>query len=444
MSLDYTVAFIEDSVRTYVTGSQFISNMAQKGGGVYANSSGSNDIKLSWLLISENQADEGGGIYLVKDGSTPIYLEHSKIMFNYAKKEGGGISVLIAYFKVIKMYIHFTNIIGNTGDIGSAVKLKLQEYSTETCANPSQSGSLWLKSVAINSNSIHRATLSYGAAAVHVSFVHQLFLEDTSFYNNTGGGVYTNNSDIILIGRIVFEHNYGHSGGAIQLDSYTDCGRNSYPSFLQLMSSSHIIITNNRALEYGGGIGISERRSDRKFCFYTIGDTNRDPHGFIEMKANHAETAGDDIYGVSTKQCQLYVNSNYASDVKIEFDSIFKGLYSTLSSVTSTPYHVCFCNEAFDSPNKHCLGNVEVSTFLGQDFNISAVAVGNYRGVAPAVVHTQFNAFGASMELGTRQQVQNLGRTCGELTYSVKTLVSFIQLHLTVEGISRLRVPHKC
>ena len=437
MSLDYTVAFIEDSVRTYVTGSQFISNMAQKGGGVYVNSSGSNDIKLSWLLISENQADEGGGIYLMKDDSNPIYLEHSKITFNYAQKEGGGISVLIAYFKVIKMYIHFTDIIGNTGDIGSAVKLKLQEYSTTTCTNPSQSGSLWLKSVAINSNSIHRATLSYGAAAVHVSFVHQLFLEDTSFYNNTGGGVYTNNSDIILMGRIVFEHNYGHSGGAIQLDSYTDCGRNSYPSFLQLMSSSHIIITNNRALEYGGGIGISERRSDRKFCFYTIGDTNRDPHGFIEMKDNHAETAGDDIYGVSTKQCQLFVNSNYASDVNIEFDSIFKGLYSTLSSVSSTPYHVCLC-KAFDSPNKHCLGTIEVSTFLGQDFNVSAVAVGNHRGVAPAVVHTQFNAFGASMELGTRQQVQNLGRTCGELTYSIKTLVSFIQLHLTVEGSSQV------
>ena len=38
------------------------------------------------------------------------------------------------------------------------------------------------------------------------------------------------------------------------------------------------------------------------------------------------------------------------------------------------------------------------------------------------------------MELGTRQQVQRLGRTCHELTYSVKTSVPFLQLHVIVEG----------
>ena len=53
-------------------------------------------------------------------------------------------------------------------------------------------------------------------------------------------------------------------------------------------------------------------------------------------------------------------------------------------------------------------------------------------------MQTQFNTFGASIELGTRQQVQRLGRTCGELTYSVKTSVPFLQLHVIVEGSSLL------
>ena len=232
-----------------------------------------------------------------------------------------------------------------------------------------------------------------------------------------------------------------HSGGAIQLDSYADCDSNSYASFLQLMSSSHTIVANNRALEYGGGIGISERRSNSMFCFYQIQDVNRDPHGFIEMKDNHADVAGDDIYGVGTMQCQLYANNYYAHNNmynNIVFDSVFKGLYSTLSSVSSAPYHVCFCNKEFDSPKKYCLYSVERSAFLGQEFNVSAVAVGNHRGAAPATVQTQFNTFGASMELGTRQQVQKLGRTCGELTYSVKTSEPFLQLQLIVEGSSQL------
>ena len=162
-----------------------------------------------------------------------------------------------------------------------------------------------------------------------------------------------------------------------------------YNSILQLMSSSHTIIANNRALEYGGGIDISEKRNSI-FCFYQIQDINNDPHGFIEMKNNHADVAGDDIYGVSTMPCQLYGNGTHAKNIlnNIPFNSVFKGLYSTLSSVSSTPYRVCFCNIGFDSPKKYCLDTVERSAFLGQEFNVSAIAVGNYRGAAPATVQT--------------------------------------------------------
>ena len=56
--------------------------------------------------------------------------------------------------------------------------------------------------MSINANSINEATLHYAAAAVHVYFIHRLVLEDTDFYNNTGGGVYANNLDIILVGLL--------------------------------------------------------------------------------------------------------------------------------------------------------------------------------------------------------------------------------------------------
>ena len=196
------------------------------------------------------------------------------------------------------------------------------------------------------------------------------------------------------------------------------------------MNSSHTIIANNRALEYGGGIGVSKRRVNPTFSFHQIQDVNRDPHGLID---NHADVAGDDIHGIGTMQCQLYANNYYENNnvpKRIEFDSVLKGLYSTLSSVIINTLP-CL-HKAFNSPKKYCLDTVEKSPFLGQEFNVSAVAVENHRGAAPAVVQT--HTFGASMELGTQQQVQKLGRTCGELTFSVKTLAPFLQLYLTVEG----------
>ena len=220
------------------------------------------------------------------------------------------------------MAIYFTDIIGNKGDIGSALKLQGRYYSA--CEN-AKSMSVRLINVSINAISPNEATLHYGTAAVYVNIIHWLVLEDTCFYNNTGGGVYANNSDIVLVGRVVFEYNFGHSGGAIELDSYTHCDRQ---SFLQLMSS---IIANNRALEYGGGVGISEERSYPTFCFYQIQDINRDPHGFIEMKDNHADIAGDDIYGVGTMQCQLYANNYY------EEKTYKRGLNLTLFGKASIP-----------------------------------------------------------------------------------------------------------
>ena len=456
MSLDYLFGYI--SVQVYVTESQFISNRAKKGGGVSLTSDTSGykyDIIISGLFISENNAEEGGGMYM----SLGIYdyrnyhisIEHSKIMFNSAL-EGGGISILIMSRDISesntgifdmegvesdRVSIYFTDIIGNNGDIGSAVKLQGRSRSSLLlpCENL-EYVYVWLKSVSINGNSPNEANLHHGAAAVYVNIIRWLVLEDTGFYNNTGGGVYASNLDIVFIGRVVFGYNFGKSGGAIQLYSSTYCGRN---SILQLMSSSHTIIANNRALEYGGGIDMSEKRNSR-FCFYQIQDIGNDPHGFIEMKDNHADVAGDDIYGVSTMPCQPYWNGTHAKKLptNIPFNSVFKGLYSTLSSVSSTPYRVCFCNIGFESPKKYCLDAVERSAFLGQEFNVSAVAVGNHRGAAPATVQTQFNSLGASMELGTRQHVQMLGRTCGELSYSVKTSLPFLQLYLTIVGASLL------
>ena len=149
MSLDYLFGYI--SVQVYVTESQFISNREKKGGGVSLTSDTLGykyDIIISGLFISENNAEERGGMYM----SLGIYdyrnyhisIEHSKMMFNSAL-EGGGISVLIMSRDISesntgifdmegvesdRVSIYFTDIIGNNGDIGSALKLQGRSRSS--------------------------------------------------------------------------------------------------------------------------------------------------------------------------------------------------------------------------------------------------------------------------------------------------------------------------
>ena len=101
------------------------------------------------------------------------------------------------------MSIYLTSIIGNKGSIGSALNVQGNPFNVYYCENP-KFAIVLLKNVSINENSPSEATLYYGAAAVNVNIIRRLVLEDTAFYNNTGGGVYAYNSDIVLVGRVVF------------------------------------------------------------------------------------------------------------------------------------------------------------------------------------------------------------------------------------------------
>ena len=212
----------------YMTESQFIGNFEKKGGGISLKYlwgingvSKMNSVILSWLLISENHAEEGMYLeqYNIIHERSTIHLAHSKIMFNCAQKGGGGIFLLstvlsatshdITTFDIediesdTRMSVYFTDIVGNKGNVGSA--LKLQNALNHSLICDPESGVVWLKSVSISANSINEATLHYAAAAVHVYFIHRLVLEDTDFYNNGGVGVYASNSDIILVGNVSFE-----------------------------------------------------------------------------------------------------------------------------------------------------------------------------------------------------------------------------------------------
>ena len=436
-----------------VSESCFINNTAQAGGGLSFTMTGDTEklnITLSGLLVIENQAERGGGIYIETDfPSLPqIYIEYSKIWLNYARS-GGGLCLFInlwkVYMKVNQLvqisavetatfaFISSTSFTGNKGHLGSALHIEEYVFDTEICTHTTYA-SIWLKNVNITANTILQNTMYYSAAAVRVSLVLWVVLEDTTFHNNTGGGIYANNSNIIIIGDVNFEGNHGYSGGAIQLDCI--CDYNTHQLFLYFMNSSHTSIAHNQALQYGGGIGISERCYNPNMCFYQMFNRSTSyihyQHATVEMRDNHATIAGDDIYGASKIQCHSLTGNLQGEGM---FNSVFIVQNISLSSISSIPYHVCFCKQK--SPKSHCLNSTEKRVFPGQEFTVSAATVGNHRGASPAAVQSQFIGLGMPAELGTRQSVQKLGRTCGDLTYSIRTTQPTVQLHLTVQGVTQ-------
>ena len=435
-----------------VSESYFINNTAQAGGGLSFTMTGKLNITLSRLLVIENQAESGGGIYAEVDNQLllPIYIEYSEIWLNYASSGGGlclsikgvvriqrEVSQLSAVENATFAFISSTSFIGNKGHLGSA--LQIQEnvnFNVETCTY-TMYASIWLKNVNITLNTILQNTMYNGAAAVRVSLVSWVVLEDTTFRNNTGGGIYVNNSNIFIIGDVNFEGNHGYNGGAIQLDC--KCGYNTRQRFLYFMGSSHTSIAHNRAQQYGGGISMSERCNNPNMCFYFIIHMfNRSnpyihyQHATVEMRDNHAIIAGDNIYGASKIQCHSLTGNIQGEGM---FNSVFKVQNISLSSISSIPYHVCFCKQ--NSPKSYCLRSMENRVFPGQEFTVSAATVGNHRGISPAAVQSQFVELGVHAELGTRQSVQKLGRTCGDLTYSIRTTRPTVQLHLTVQGVTQ-------
>ena len=438
-------------IKTEVLHSSLIANKAEKGGGICITISEDSDLYIiyemdclfSRVLLTQNEANKGGAIYAEsKDKLQNMYLQNSSIVHNYAKVGSGLYFFVNRWWFEWSLYddpdtaivIDSTNFTANEGEVGSAIVVDGQNEKFETCSQSTLT-SIVLINVKINENKIFQRKIA--TAAVHINAVKWIRLKNSMYYNNTGG-IYANNSNIYIESNVRFEGNSGNYGGAIQLDY--SCGLNESQSFLYFMHSSHLSIVNNRAFEYGGGIGVSEVSINPNVCFYQMDDWNttwkEEEYPTVEMRENRADISGEDIYGISKINCKLFV-SNTREEQELAnmtlFNWIFRESNQTLSSVSSIPYRICFCKH--DSPKSFCMDTMSKTVFPGQGFTVTAATVGNHRGASPAIVRAQFLGQETELaELRGTQDVQTLGRKCGVLTYSVVSTSSDIQLHLKIDG----------
>ena len=404
--------------------------------------------------FSNNQAEEGAGIYASISGRVSascvhfLHVSNVSMTHNTAEGKGGGISlklpaeydnatvigenspsILKEEDRTRKIFIRNSTFENNEASSGSSISLIacIWTYNPSHCTKTFRVlFVVWNTTFTRNSgSSLYLENIGYAKVIT------------SRFISNNGSGILSHQSNIYMEGEVYLAENTAVAGGAIDLACNPLSGK---VSRLILFPKSTITIANNSA-KFGGGISANKQCRDDQWCFFQlalfedINSTNTTDIAKVAMNDNIASTAGDSLYGGPITDC--YILSDIHSLVMADI-SLFQLVFNFsgehyISRVASPPYRICFCVDS--SPEQYCLTSMSFNVFRGEDFHVSAIISGRTRGAYSASVRTSVTN---TAELGPLQSVQQLMRSCGNLTYSVRASGSYVRLHLSVESVEKL------
>ena len=268
--------------------------------------------------------------------------------------------------------------------------------------------------IANNSNS----NLLFGTVNVFRSKI--LFWGSLEMVGNRGniGGIIVTNSELYLYGKALFSDNHAYNGGAVNLVS----------SSMYISPTATVDFIRNQAQRLGGAIYISNRKikevcgfqSAITMCSLQVAPLSLQglidppicPLFSVTFTQNKAGIAGNAIYGGLTTNC--IINSCYCfiPDVSDIFQYNGVNDSSDLSSFTSDPTRVCFCENGVPDCDIVLTGLI---LYPGEHFNISLAVVGFGLGTVPgSVVFRSENLFG---EFEYSKEIK--GRVCQDMEYFI-------------------------
>ena len=250
------------------------------------------------------------------------------------------------------------------------------------------------------------------------------------FENNTGrqcGGIQVIQSNVEQRKQVVltFSKNKGFNGGAL-----------AFYDGSQLKADGTIVFENNLAFNYGGAIYVDDAgywngKHDNRpmlMCFYW------DIYGSrMHFANNTAMITGSALYGGWIDVCiQLitYISPKPKMFLWITGSVNLTNTIDNLSKISSNPSRVCLCINS----TPQC--NITEYTYErplspGESFHIQAVAVGQRFGVVPSPIIAQL--VNSSVMIDDLEQLQNAGRECTTLNYTIRSPNTEETLLLTVE-----------
>ena len=203
----------------------------------------------------------------------------------------------------------------------------------------------------------------------------------------TGIVILKSTHGLFFIGRNVIQNNRNTQGGGIAL-----------PNKVRIVVSGELLLYNNTADKHGGAILVMYPlfnsqlpNSDCTMNFDSVTSS-------VVFSGNRARQGGSDMYGAILMGCYAHYNDTWQSvshvrhsnEISWYFDTpLMKYLHFSntdrLSSMSSDPIMVCFCNTTTNLPD--CSDRTHhIRTYPGLEISTSIATVGNYGGTSPGVV----------------------------------------------------------
>ena len=371
-------------------------------------------------FVGNHAYSAGGALYIsyyqtkqIESVTTQIFLQNCTFSGNTVPPSGYGAVMEVARFKTF----------GYTSPVSPQFELIVQNSSFH------------------NNSLLHDNNSSFVGATVDIFSMERVIFRDCNFTKNNNTALSLVDSNLVLEGNILFDGNHAINGGALRFcDS----------SIVHIKNNTHIKFYNNHAKYAGGAIYSQQRCLDAIApCFLqpvvpdftNITDLNKTMSlTFVNNTANYA---GSVLYGGTIDYCYTYLHftkyirkfdtPSYYFFSKI-FDAVFD-FHQQLgdSPISSDPYGVCLCNE---SGHRTC--SIKNYTFPrgvypGEVFNISAVAVGQRKGVAPAPILGIVISSNTYSLIKPLEQNHNASNPCVTLNYTLRSKNQQETLKLAVE-----------
>ena len=209
---------------------------------------------------------------------------------------------------------------------------------------------------------------------LNMTSYNKVYIQNVNIADTYCTGVSLFRTSLYVLNYLNLSNNSGARGGGIEMRADSE---------IVLNKNSRVLITNNTALLYGGGIFTDqtcENGRHRSKCYFQF-DKELVKH-LLFFSGNKAALDGDDSFGGCLSNCYLSDNNSLGVNIH-DPENIFWSYVSTdnqsPSGFAEPADGVTFCSQTnLKSSNSSCNTSGEVSVFRGEPFSVSLKVVDHF------------------------------------------------------------------
>ena len=376
--------FYVDTTRVVITieNTDLVENEGYEASEIYFQSSNSHDSSLSILnsTITHTETPSSNGVS-IKVCCTRVIFSNTRMRLTKQKESG----VIVEGNSINTQSLRMDNCIIERSQSGIALlHVSGIAYLINNCTFSNNSGNQSVIMIQSNDISLPCVWKNYIYTQYNCGIISNSLISDN---NMTGIVIFKSTQGLYFNGRNVIQNNRNTQGAGIVLMNY-----------VRIVVSGELLLYNNTADKHGGAIlvihPLVKSQPPNSYCTMNLYGASSS----VIFSGNRAGQGGSDMYGAILMDCGAFYDDHehfishigQPNETSWYFDTpLIKHLNFSntdrLSSMSSDPIMVCFCNTTTNLPD--CSDRTHhVQTYPGLEINTSIATVGYYGGTSPGVV----------------------------------------------------------